>query len=91
MVARSDREVVGFKITGGQVHDSTQAIELLEEIRIKPEFKYVIMDRAYEAKSIRDKITEMGYIPVVPPKINRKEKWEYDKEVYKRRNERSSR
>ena len=28
----------------------------------------------------------MGYIPVVPPKSNRKEPWEYNKELYKRRN-----
>ena len=27
-----------------------------------------------------------GYIPVVPPKRNRKFPWEYDKELYKRRN-----
>ncbi|MDE7400404.1 MAG: transposase, partial [Oscillospiraceae bacterium] len=26
-------------------------------------------------------------IPVVPPKKNRKAPWEYDKELYKRRNE----
>jgi transposase len=25
--------------------------------------------------------------PVVPPKSNRREKWDYDKELYKRRNE----
>jgi transposase len=28
-----------------------------------------------------------GFTPVVPPKHNRKEPWNYDKELYKRRNE----
>ena len=28
-----------------------------------------------------------GFIPVVPPKSNRKDPWEYDKEAYKNRNE----
>ena len=30
---------------------------------------------------------ELGYIPVVPPKSNRREPWGYDKELYKLRNE----
>ena len=29
----------------------------------------------------------MGYIPVVPPKRTRIDPWEYDRELYKRRNE----
>ena len=32
-------------------------------------------------------IVDQGFILVVPPKKNRKEPWEYDKELYKRRNE----
>ena len=30
---------------------------------------------------------EKGYSPVVAPKSNRKDPWEYDKERYKQRNE----
>jgi len=30
---------------------------------------------------------ELGYIPVVPPKTNRLEPWEYDRAMYKKRNE----
>ena len=29
----------------------------------------------------------MGFMPVVPPKSNRKEPWDYDKELYKTHNE----
>ena len=45
------------------------------------------MDRAYEDDKTRALATEQGFIPVVPPKKNRKEPWDYDKDLYKRRNE----
>lgn len=45
------------------------------------------MDRAYEDDKTRSLAEENGFVPVVPPKRNRKEPWEYDKELYKRRNE----
>jgi len=86
VVAASDRTIIRFEITGGQVHDATQVIPLLTKIKKEPENKYVIMDRAYEAERIRNKVLEFGCIPIVPPKKNRREKWDYDKELYKRRN-----
>ena len=45
------------------------------------------MDRAYEDDKTRALASDHGFIPVVPPKKNRKEPWEYDKKLYKRRNE----
>ena len=45
------------------------------------------MDRAYEGDETRQKAVQQGFVPVVPPKSNRKNPWEYDKELYKRRNE----
>lgn len=45
------------------------------------------MDKAYEDDQTRLLAKEKGFIPVVPPKINRKKPWNYDKELYKRRNE----
>jgi transposase len=47
----------------------------------------IILDRAYEGDKTRQKAAERGFVPVVPPKSNRKEPWAYDKELYKRRNE----
>ena len=44
------------------------------------------MDKAYEGDACRAKAVEYGMCPVVPPKSNRLEPWEYDKEVYKGRN-----
>ena len=45
------------------------------------------MDRAYSGKKMRKTAEQLGYAPVVPPKRNYKEQWEYDEELYKRRNE----
>ena len=47
----------------------------------------MIMDRAYEGDKTREVVIEKGYIPIVPPKKNRREPWDYDKERYKERNE----
>ena len=45
------------------------------------------MDRAYEGDETRQLVRELDCIPVVPPKCNRKEPWDYDRQRYKQRNE----
>ena len=45
------------------------------------------MDRAYEGDETRDLAVKLGYILVVPPKTNRRCPWEYDRVMYRRRNE----
>ena len=45
------------------------------------------MDRAYEGDVTRQLALDLGYQPVVPPKQNRLDPWEYDRILYKRRNE----
>ncbi len=44
------------------------------------------MDRAYEGDKTRKLAKLYGHDPVVPPKKNRIDPWEYDKELYKKRN-----
>jgi len=45
------------------------------------------MDRAYEGDETRDLGTKLGYIVVVPPNPHRLSPWEYDRVMYRRRNE----
>ena len=59
----------------------------MDEMERWPEQVYLLMDRAYEGDKMRAKAVEKGFIPIVPPKKNRKEPWDYDKERYKQRNE----
>lgn len=44
------------------------------------------MDRAYEGENVREAAMGKGFVPVVPPKKNRKNPWNYDEERYKQRN-----
>jgi len=45
------------------------------------------MDRAYEGDETRQLAVELGYVPVVSPKDNRRTPWGYDRALYTRRNE----
>ena len=47
----------------------------------------MLMDRAYEGDETRQLALDLGMIPVVPPKSNRITPWEYDRALYKKRNE----
>lgn len=47
----------------------------------------LLMDRAYEGNATRQLVLELNMTPVVPPKSNRLDPWEYDRELYKKRNE----
>jgi transposase len=47
----------------------------------------LLMDKADEDNLTRQLVLDLGMIPVVPPKSNRIERWEYDRALYKKRNE----
>lgn len=46
----------------------------------------LLMDRAYAGNETRQLVLDLGMVPVVPPKTNRRDPWEYDRELYKQRN-----
>ena len=52
-----------------------------------PEGLPMLMDKAYEGNETRQLVLDLGMIPVFPPKSNRLDPWEYDRELYKKRNE----
>jgi transposase len=45
------------------------------------------MDGAYADNQTRQLALDFGWIPVVPPPRTRLEPWEYDRVLYRRRNE----
>jgi transposase len=47
----------------------------------------LVMDRAYEGDETRQLALPLGLFPVVPPQSNRLDPWEYDRALYKKRNE----
>lgn len=69
-------------LTGGEVHDVTQAARLLAEI--DPDA--VLADKAYDADALLDFIRSKGAKAVIPPKANRKEQRQFDRYQYRNRN-----
>jgi len=82
----SAKFALAFNLSPGNNHDAPEGRKLLETIRSEDKH-YLILDKAYEDIETRTLAEEQGFIVIVPPKANRKEPWDYDKELYKIRNE----
>jgi transposase len=87
MVAANARTAITFALSAGQASDAVQGRELLGGIGPLPAPLHLIMDRAYEDNETRQLALDFGFIPVVPPKSHRLEPWQYDKAMYRKRNE----
>ena len=75
-------QLARFVLTGGHVHDSTQAEILLKEI----EPQAVLADKAYDTNALLECIAMKKAKAVIPPKENRKEQREFDRYHYRSRN-----
>ena len=78
---------VTFSLSPGQAHDAPEGRQLLNRLGQQHDNPSLIMDRAYEGNETRQLALALGFIPVVPPSASRLDPWEYDREMYKRRNE----
>lgn len=87
MVAADARTAITFCLSPGQAHDAPEGRRLLESLGEPSRPIRLLMDRAYEGNETRQLALDLGFIPVVPPLKTRVEPWEYDREMYKRRNE----
>jgi len=87
MVAADARTAITFALSPGQAHDAPEGRKLLRQLG-KPSWPiHLLMDRAYEGDETRQLALDLGFTPVVPPKRNRVSAWEYNRAMYKRRNE----
>ena len=68
-----------FALSAGNCGDAPEGRALLRRLGPVNQPVYLLMDRAYEGDDTRALAAELGYIPVVPPKSNRKNPWDYDK------------
>ncbi|MEJ5896819.1 IS5 family transposase [Aquabacterium sp. G14] len=87
MVAADARTAVTFCLSPGQAHDAPEGRRLLSSLGPASRPVHLLMDRAYEGNETRQLALDLGFIPVVPPMKTRNEPWDYDREMYKRRNE----
>ncbi len=87
MVAADARTAITFSLSPGQAHDAPEGRKLLDRLGPQGQDQYLLMDRAYEGNETRQLALALGFTPVVPPNPTRVHPWEYDREMYKRRNE----
>lgn len=87
MVAANARCAIVFSLSPGNVGDAPAGRELLSSWKKTQGCCHVIMDRAYEGNETQALVKSFGYVPVVPPNPRRVNPWDYDRELYKKRNE----
>ena len=80
-----------MRLSAGQASDGVEGRALLENWNKKPkglpDNVAMVMDKAYESNKTRSSVALAVFIPVVPPKKNRKKPWKYERELYKKRNQ----
>ncbi|MGB6795464.1 MAG: IS5 family transposase [Xanthobacteraceae bacterium] len=74
---------LAFVVTAGNTHDLVGAAELLRRTTTP---RRLIADRSYDAKKLREWLTEHGCEPVIPPNPTRKHPEAYDPVASKARN-----
>src|SRR5271157_5353548 len=87
MVAADARTAITFALSPGQASDTVEGRKLLGGIGPLPAPLHLVMDRAYEDNETLQLALDFGFIPVVPPKSNRLRPWQYDKALYRNRNQ----
>jgi len=69
-------------LSAGQVHDLQVAPYLIEHEQTQA----IVADKAYDSNEFIALIEQLGAVVVIPPKANRIEQREYDKNLYADRN-----
>ena len=72
-----------FKLSGGNIHDSSVAIDILSGIDISN--STILADKAYGTNKILDYLQTHDADYVIPPKSNAVNTWLYDRILYKER------
>jgi len=81
------RTAITFALSPGQVSDAVEGRELLGGIGPLPAPLYLFLDQAYEDNTTLQLALNFVYLPVIPPRHHRLEPWQYDKALYRKRNE----
>jgi transposase len=80
MMGRNDPICV--QISGAQINDSKLACEMMGLLN-KEAIKSFVGDKAYDTNKIRDWLKDNNIAAEIPNKRNRKNKFRFDKTVYK--------
>ena len=87
MIVANDRLPVALMLSRGHLNDGPQGRILLRKLDGQFNGSSLLMDKAYEGNATRSLVESLDMLPIVLPKSNRRKPWEYDKMLYKCRNE----
>ena len=76
---------MAFLLSAGNVDNCTEAVPLLKLLSDLKDCD-ILADKAYGTKEIRTYLHDQSARYTIPPKVNTKQPWPFDKETYKRRN-----
>jgi transposase len=82
-----DTHLKCFILSGGEENDAPAGRLVLDTAGKQETSVPVLMDRAYSDLKTRFTAWLLNFKAVVRPKTNMANKWEYDEELYKKRNE----
>ncbi|KAA8821140.1 IS5 family transposase [Bifidobacterium vespertilionis] len=85
VVSDSESTLVEIHLSPGNEHDAAHGRVSMAALGPFMGAR-LLMDRAYEGDPTRLLAESFGLTPVVPPKRNRTDPWEYDRQAYKDRN-----
>ena len=74
--------LIAILLTGGEAHDGPLAERLI--CRVEPA-KCLLGDKAYDSNELRADLDEQGTKPVIPNRSNRKQRFNFNKRLYKLR------
>ena len=72
-------------LTAGQCHESPVFEAVFAQVPAEPPLTHAIMDKGYDSDHIREHLIAHDMAPVIPPKSNRTTPLDYDKDLYKLR------
>ena len=87
MVSENDQCALSLSLPPGNAHDAVEGHKLLSDWKDAPQNIPLVMDRAYQGDETCQPILNSELTPVVPPKSKRRNPWQYNKQICKRRNE----
>ena len=87
LVASDAGTALRVSLSPGQAHDAPEGRKLLHGLGPRHHTPFLVIDRAYQDNQTRQLALALGYAPVVPPLRTRVDPWDYDHQIYKRRNE----
>ena len=86
---------INFVLTGGERHETTVFPELVKGGKVKRQgrgrpkhrSRYIVGDKAYSSREIRQQLRQSGTTAVIPKRSNEKRRGRFNRGLYRERNQ----